>query len=77
MQKIIVPKMSIIVKKTLFTNDNIPDNIINIIILIKKEIKDKYPEFPIELLDLIVKYVSCDLVEDCKTMGINDSCAEN
>lgn len=45
--------------------------------LIKKEIKDKYPELPIELLDLIVKYVSCDLVEDCKTMGINDSCVEN
>ena len=37
---------------------------------IKKEIMNKYPEFPIELLDLIVKYVSCDLVEDCKTMGI-------
>ena len=44
---------------------------------IKKEIENKYPEFPIELLDLIVKYVSCDLVEDCKTMGINDSCAKN
>ena len=45
--------------------------------LIKKEIKDKYPEFPIELLDIISKYVSYDITEDCKTMGINDSCVEN
>lgn len=44
---------------------------------IKKEIKNKYPEFPIDLLNLIVKYVSYNIVEDCKTMGINDSCAKN
>ena len=37
---------------------------------IKKEIMNKYPEFPIELLDLIVKYVNCDIAKDCKTMGI-------
>ena len=44
---------------------------------IKREIENKYPEFPIELLDIISKYVSYDITEDCKTMGINDSCAEN
>lgn len=44
---------------------------------IKREIENKYPEFPIELLDLIAEYVSCVISEDCKTMGINDSCAEN
>lgn len=37
---------------------------------IKKEIKNKYPEFPIDLLDLVVKYVNCVISEDCKTMGI-------
>lgn len=37
---------------------------------IKREIENKYPEFPIELLDLIVKYVNCDIAKDCKTMGI-------
>ena len=44
---------------------------------IKREIENKYPEFPIELLDLVVKYVSCDILEDCKTMGINGSCTKN
>ena len=37
---------------------------------IKREIENRYPEFPIELLDLIVKYVSYDIAKDCKTMGI-------
>lgn len=44
---------------------------------IKREIENKYPEFPIELLDIISKYVSYDITEDCKTMGINDSCVKN
>ena len=33
-------------------------------------IKEKYPQFPIELLDLIVEYIMCDLINDCKTIGI-------
>lgn len=37
---------------------------------IKKEIENKYPEFPIELLDIIAEYVSYNISEDCKTMGI-------
>ena len=44
---------------------------------IKKEIMNKYPEFPIELLDLIVKYVNCDIAKDCKTMGITDFSKED
>ena len=44
---------------------------------IKREIENKYPEFPIELLDLIAEYVRYNISEDCKTMGINDSCDEN
>lgn len=39
------------------------DKIVNII-------KEKYPQFPLELLDLISKYIMCDIVSDCMTMGI-------
>lgn len=39
------------------------DEIVSIII-------EKYPQFPIELLDLISKYIMCDIINDCKTMGI-------
>lgn len=38
--------------------------------LIMQEIKNQFPWFPIELLDLIANYVKCDIMDDCKSMGI-------
>ena len=33
-------------------------------------IKEKYHQFPIELLDLIVQYITFDLIDSCKKIGI-------
>lgn len=33
-------------------------------------IEEQYPQFPIELLDLIIKYIAFDLTDGCKKIGI-------